>query len=189
MSRKRKALYNKNIKQVRLAISVVSSLNKVLLQVYTKKELKTQIRVEWIWAIKCFSVFHFCSLFLFYDKTWRFPNENTVEVWETETSSSLLFYFTSLKGKNTVLCFPLKVCRLFWPLSSPSRKSFFFCCLSLKSAPVWSRQLLHFSSVATIHHLPSYLLLLVHRNNLDLMQPCIILKAIVRTSWTSLFIK
>lgn len=112
LSRKIKALRNRNIKQVRLAIGIMNSLNKVLLQVYTEKDPKTQIGVEWVWAIKCFSVFYFCSLFLFYDITWRFPNENT-EVWEIETSNSLLFYFTSLKGKNTVLCFPLMVCRLF----------------------------------------------------------------------------
>ena len=38
LSRKIKALRNKNIKQVRLAIGIMNSLNKVLLQVYTEKE-------------------------------------------------------------------------------------------------------------------------------------------------------
>lgn len=102
-------------------------LKKIFFKYMQRKEPKTQMGIKWIWSWRnCCSVFPFYSLLLL----------NTVEVWETETSSPSSL-FGQLKERKYSIGISVDVCRLYWHCSNPSGKSFSFRCLLLKSAHVF----------------------------------------------------
>lgn len=112
------------------------------------KEKNLRPRLEWSEYDKKESVLvpsNFTLCFRFYDLIW------SLSKWKYSRSPGdwiiqfIFILFYQLKGRKYCTVLFNDVCRLHWHPSSHSRKSFFFCCLSLKSAHVFKALLFLFS--------------------------------------------